>query len=524
MPLDPSIPLGVSSSAAPPMDPMNFLLRASQLRAMGNQNALFQQTFVARKAMGPIFQQSIDPEGNIDYNKALTLAGQNPDAAFLVPEMANQIAQRELTQAQMRGQLETQAIDGLKGLQGAFAQGLTNPEKFPTYVKSFLSTLPPQLQRSLGPVAQSYIDSVMSPPSDGSPFTMDLVKQRLASHAAGAGWNADQLANAAMAKPLLVDQGGQKQPGAQNPLTGAVTPAGGALPNTMTQAERLTPVQTGVDDRQNPLMTLRGDLEKNGLTSPATTGGGNGLPIKQPTTAPAAPGKGSFQAGPDEYFKGRAKDMNDYEKNLDDRVLNGSQMAKNVDELVGTMKDVTIGGGADSYQKLGQGLQAFGVSNDTVDKWANGSLAKSEVIDKVSLNNAMSQLKQQLTGVGGSRLAVQEFVAYLNKNPGLTTDPRAAIQVFNLWKQYYDRDVKEQDSFDKFKLGQPTGDKSLDAYAGGSKDITRWPAVWNHSDFMKSFAPGGPVNATGVRGTGGKQTVKWTIKDGEMVPESVSPQ
>jgi len=216
--------------------------------------------------------------------------------------------------------------------------------------------------------------------------------------------------------------------------------------------------------------------------------------------------------GPDQstsqYNTKRADDIVDYEKSIDDRVGNGATLRKNISATIQAAGQAQMGGGAEAYTKLGSALQAIGVSNPTVDKWANGSLAASQVINKVALQNSMSQLKQQLTGVGGSRLNAQEFVAYLNENPNLTTDPRAAAEVFNLWNQFYDRDKAEQRAFDAYKSGKPTGDPTLDqlAYGGndlspGEKpDIKRWPALWNQSDYMTKFAPGGAIDTSGMKG------------------------
>ena len=67
-----------------------------------NQNAMFQQQFRARAAMGPLAQASVDPEtGQMDYNKFATLISTHPETAFMAPEVINQLVQRQLTQAQV---------------------------------------------------------------------------------------------------------------------------------------------------------------------------------------------------------------------------------------------------------------------------------------------------------------------------------------------------------------------------------------------------------------------------------------
>jgi hypothetical protein len=222
-------------------------------------------------------------------------------------------------------------------------------------------------------------------------------------------------------------------------------------------------------------------------------GGPNALGV----SPPALTGPSQAQT---EFNTKRAGDIADYSKSLDDRVTNEAVLRRNVAEGIEAARQTQMGGGAETYMKLGQAMQAIGVKNSTVDKWVGGSEAALQVGDKLALQNSMAQLKAQLTGVGGSRLNAQEFVAYLNKNPGITTDPRAAATIFNIWNKFYDRDKAEQQAFDAFQSGDPTGDKTLDKLSKG-KDIKSWPALWNQSDYMKSFAPGGLIDTSGMKGT-----------------------
>lgn len=100
MALDTSIPL---QAQAPQGGIGNFLgpaLQLFQLKNMQNQQMQFQQQFAARQAIGPILQQSIDPDtGEVDYDKAFKLAAANPQTAFLAGDLLNQGIQRKQTQA-----------------------------------------------------------------------------------------------------------------------------------------------------------------------------------------------------------------------------------------------------------------------------------------------------------------------------------------------------------------------------------------------------------------------------------------
>jgi hypothetical protein len=477
MPLDPSISLGATGAvSAPPINPLDMVGKFATIQNQINQNQLFQQTFAARKAAGQILATSPDMESAISELQKNPLTG--PFAADTIASLrASQLA---LTQVQ--GEQQKQAKEGLDGvLKGVGPSLLTDPSQFSPTVDAFMKTLSPSAEARVRPAIESLKQAWTSNlPSDPAQ-AKSMFTQRVMGTLTSSGYTPEMLSNI-IGKPMTQDTGGGVAYGTQAPaqLGGGFTPANGL-------AKTLAPT------------TVTGPSGPGGATTTKIIGGGNPLAMQ----VPGAGSDGTVLAGPTqaqaEYNTGRTKDIIDHEKNLDDNVKNGAQLRKNVSEVVDAMKSATTGGGAETYTKLGSLLQAIGVKNETVDKWANGSLAKSQVIDKVALQNSMSQLKQQLTGVGGSRLNAQEFVAYLNKNPNLTTDPRAALEVFNLWQKFYDRDKVEQQMLDKFKAGKPTGDKGIDSASPG-QELTRWPALFQQSDYMKDFAPGGPISSEGVKG------------------------
>src|SRR5579883_67480 len=81
-------------SALYPAPPQNNGLLSDPARIIGtigalNQNALFQQEFAARKAIGQAYQDAIRPDGNIDTNVLMNGPRgikNNPDAGFLAGE------------------------------------------------------------------------------------------------------------------------------------------------------------------------------------------------------------------------------------------------------------------------------------------------------------------------------------------------------------------------------------------------------------------------------------------------------
>lgn len=519
MPLDPSISLkapGASSPTTNGLDPLGMISAYAGIQQKLNQNQLFQQTFHARQKMGEILSSSPDAE------TGWAAIMKDPEVAPFAGEALNSWRGAELARTQQQGAQQESAISGLDAFRKVLPALGADPSEstWKASVDPILATLSPTSRSRIGPAMNSIKEGLISgleklptPEARSAMFKARLAGMAVAS---------PDVWGMILGKPETKDIGGSLIPGMTSQTTGAFTPAQAPIGKSLAPT-----VVSGEGPGGEKITTLWGG--GNGLGGGGPMGGDSGVahPLHAPDGAPSnglvppatAPGyhfKGGALVGPDQstsqYNTKRTDDIVDYEKSLDDRVGNGATLRKNIGATIDAAKQATMGGGAETYSRLGSLLQAIGVKNQTVDKWANGSLAASQVIDKVALQNSMSQLKQQLTGVGGSRLNAQEFVAYLNKNPNLTTDPRAAAEVFNLWQKFYDRDKMEQQAFDRFKAGKPTGDPALDhaiydsndlkAMADGQKagDIKRWPALWNQSDFMTKFAPSGEIDTTGVKG------------------------
>ena len=151
MPVDTSI----YGQLAPPPNPIAQLGDFARTKMMLNANAQFQQQYKARMAMGQIMQQSVDPQtGQPDYAKAAIMAAQNPDAAWMSPDLMSQAVQRQGMQldnvmkqydvAQKRlgalgnvagsllqygdGVTRDQVVEGVSRYMGAMhEQGITDP-------------------------------------------------------------------------------------------------------------------------------------------------------------------------------------------------------------------------------------------------------------------------------------------------------------------------------------------------------------------------------------------------------------
>lgn len=478
--LDPSIPL--ASAGAKPGYGLSQMGDWAAVQTQMTQAQLARQGLAAKIKAGQILASSPDLETGLQG------LFKDPTVAPYAGDIVNSIRSSMLAQTQQAGAQQTQALGAWDAVKKGLPALAADPSQatWDSITKPVLAAASPTARASLNSTLGSLQESLLGDLPDDPAQRRSVFQARVAGLAAAS----PDVWSLMFGKPTQIDVGGQIQPGLVSPTTGRFTPAGGPLAKSL--APQVVHGQGPEGQDITTVMGGSGGARGNGL------GGGTGGP-------PALVGPSLTAAN---YDTNRTKDIVDYEKNLDDRVYNGSTLRKNMDATIQAAHNASMGGGAQAYMKLGQAMQAIGIKNPTVDKWANGSLAASQVIDKVALQDSMSQLKQQLTGVGGSRLNAQEFVAYLNKNPNLTTDPRAAAEIFQLWNQFYDRDKAEQQAFDKFQRGESTGDQTLDHLAfdtndlSGKPDIKRWPALWNQSDYMRKFAPGGAIDTSGMKGLG----------------------
>lgn len=509
MPVDPSISLSASATGGAQAGGnllagggLDTIAKFAGIQNALNQNRLFQQTFEARQGMGQIMSTANSPEEGLDTIMKSRFAPFGVEFANTARQMLN-------TQADIATKKQAGYQSGASFVLHQMAAGINDPSTLGDRMNAALSTVDPMFR----PGVQKYADSLVKSLTDGLPTGSDpasvdarnkLYTTRMIGNLTAANYTPESMHELTGTREMP-NVGGQIIPGVQLPAGqgGAFVPSGNALatsPVPRVSVEPLYPggapgpVQLGGQGGLGgigapgvpPPSTATSFPAAAAPSSPASILDSLGISVPtRPTTS--APGLG-LPLEAQKQIEQRQGKMGDYEAKLDTDVNTSNIFAKNMQEMADMAKTVTLGGGAENYKRLGQALQAFGVKNDTVDKWANGSLAASQVVDKVSLDNVMLRAKQMLEGIGGSRFNMQEFVQLLEKNPNITTDPRAIQEIFGLWNKYNSRYQTEQ--------------KALDAYKQLGGDIGRWPAVWQGSKFMKDFTPT-EIDMEGMRGTTG---------------------
>ncbi len=221
MPLDPSVSLNIAPVQMPnPLDTMDKLASTQNLI---NQNKLFGQTFAARQAIGPLYQQAIDPQtGQLDTNKLLSLAAQDPRTAFMAGDLAQQALSRQQQQTAITGEQLNQAHQSMGLVQNQLSSLLNQPNVTPKDVIGVAANL--MSAKAITPEAAAAALSGM--PQDPAQLKPWLQQHLLNS------MDAQQRLTAMYGAPQVINTGGQQQIVQTSPLTGA-TRLDGAVNNTV---------------------------------------------------------------------------------------------------------------------------------------------------------------------------------------------------------------------------------------------------------------------------------------------------
>jgi hypothetical protein len=230
-----------TGSAAPP-DPLGMMTRFAYTQNMLNQNAMFQQEYRARQALGPILQSSIDPtSGELDIGQFLVRGAADPNVAWKMPEITLQMIQRKYMQAET-AQVELKnagaryaAIgDAMGGLYSKALDAAGNdPSRASVSHNDMISAVAPLIgmHRIESKDVMTFLNGLASLPKVRDPESGQMVPdpKALAVHARqwadtarGVTETLKSTENAITPHPA----GGQTLLTRESPRTGAVSPAG----------------------------------------------------------------------------------------------------------------------------------------------------------------------------------------------------------------------------------------------------------------------------------------------------------
>ena len=428
MPIDPSVYASLGQQQSPPnlFGPLTSFAYAQNAL---NQNKLFQQTFAARQAMGPLAQASIDPQtGQMDYNKFATLISTHPETAFMAPDIINGMVARQLTQAQIVNQQIDAAVKR-QGAIGSAAAGL---------ISQYGDSVQPK--HLVGAVSDLVGEGILETPQAVSYLSQfggqsgPALKAHLAQIAAGSLRSADMGSQVlgTFRPDAITNADGSKSPGFSSALFGQVKPAtlaGGtygqgapapaAAPNATASAAPGTPSAAGAA----PAASLGGSAPGSQIVS--------SLSPFQTSRLDAASKYGQDVAGRAQQANGLVAQMNIVQRYL---------------------RDVNTGAFEEDRAELANALRTFGVAPEVYNKVAGGSLEDAQAAMKTFMGTGIQQAGQLIHGIGGGRLAQQETMQFLAKGSpnvnmasGAVAKVMASMRELSHWatleNEYYQRKV-----------------------------------------------------------------------------------
>jgi hypothetical protein len=502
-----------TSMYAPPAQPQVNMLGMigdfARTQNALNQNQLFEQTFAARKAIGPIMQQAVNPDGSIDYNRAAVMLSTHPDAAFLAPDIINGWIAREKTQADTvltNLDIANKRAASLGGIAGGLVdsghsgRSFKDPQGNPVSDAISREDLVGAV-KTAGDLHQishddqiAFLSNMGVDPKTGK-YDPRLGYQHLlrftqaqqgAEKTLGSTFDAVSTAQGGVTSRGTVS----KTQGTYTPLQGAPVP-GGQFPELPTASERNAPVTT-----TNPVTGAQSQTSRAAM--PMQTGAGTPAPGTGGTTAaPAAPAPGaptSTIPEPGQPVPGTAawmnklgpvqeealKGMGPYIQSVNRLGTTALTVNQIMDEMDKARTAMKTGGGAELFAHIGQIAQAFGINNATVDKISNGSLPDAQEYNKLSLQLGVAMLKQGLMGAAGEggpgRILQVEYQNYQDKNPNIESDPRTVDKMFQFIRKQNSIAMARMHSlsilYGKANSGQPLPD--------GMSDLSQFENWYNN--------------------------------------------
>lgn len=485
-----------------------------------NQNKLFQ----AQMALGPILQQSVDPQtGQPDFNKAFIMASGNPATAPAASQLLNMGIERGLMQQETaakaldmqikrygaigqaasgllerKGQNVTQQ-DVLGGMAQLYGGGVLDS---PTMMK-IMSTMPPD-----GPQLVNWLHQIAL----SSMSATDSMNQVYGSFAER---NAPQQTTDAQGHQTTGPRGSAYQtlgPGFNAGQEGPAPQASG--PGVVPQASGENPAP-GVPGAPSP---------------------GGPPPGPQAQAQPGGPPAAASTNVPPQmaaYLEGSGKNIVDYEGELNAGVMKLPPLIERLNLMQKAMQEYQTGGGSKMYQALAKTLQATHMfsdqqlgaisqgkldalfNKDQLAKIPPDAMAQGQLLNYFLAPQAVQLLKDVAQGTG--RVMKSEVDTFLG-NEDVTNDPAAIQRMLQFAndtsKNYFD----QRQAFTDYKQALRSG-----APETKGMDISDFPA-W----YSKRLAASGGLNfpgasnqgpLSGVQQQGGKGPVHWVIKNGKLVQE-----
>lgn len=386
MPVDvsPYATLGQNNAGINLLGPMG---QFAQIQNTLNQNQIFQQEFAARKMMGQLAQQSIDPETKqLDTHKFIGAISTHPETAWKAPEMIQQLVQQEKIKADTAMTVLQMEEKG-QGAVAATAAALSASHGDNVQAKDMVGAMADLHGRfpTLFP-AKQMAATVAGLAGKNGPELNQLLKQT-----AAAGQRGTELVNGVLGEhKKYMDAQNQEAQGQFSPVMNTITP-------TTVRPAPIAP---------------------------------QGAPGAAQPAPPALSGLGTYKT---EALKQVAEK---YEPELNERVRNSNQLLALMEMGREELKHFKPGGGMTTFAHMAQLADAIpGLPKDIRDAIAGaqkpGELGDVQAAQKY-LFGIGSQMATQLLHGSGGRLTQTEWSKTLEEgSPNINMTPKAISSIMS---------------------------------------------------------------------------------------------
>jgi hypothetical protein len=477
--IDPRITASIGAGGSQ-INPLEMFGRAAAIRNMLTQGQLMQQEQLARQTIGQIMQQTANPDGSPNYDKALPIIGAHPNTAWYAPTYMNTLASTNQINAQAANiniQTKAKKAEMLSGIWLAAGKDPKNTGP---------DTMAPYLSQALDEGAL-----------DGGPNGLREATMHLVDPKTGLGGRTDQdwrdgltnmgLALAHGANALHAtssnfgvigsDSNGNSVYGWSQQMRQGISDVFGGQPYSPTPTQ--SPATTGLAGAMSAGPTA-GAAAANAGAAPGAPGIAPPTTPAPPAAAPAAPQRPSISPTiPGPAQQQMLKDVETMRGDYNNQAGHASALQRVADQLQDALKQVKGGAGASAYQQAAQYMQTLGVKDKYVDEIANGSLPaglKADMLATVLGTTAVRQLLLSQSGGEGSagRLTNLEFGKIVDIFPHIDTDPRAADSIFKFIRSQNTllnaKASAYNDTYNRFHSHQPL--------AGEMQNPTQFEPYW----------------------------------------------
>lgn len=464
MPVD-SSPYTIAPATQDPLAGVGKILQIQQ-GALALQGQA--QELKARQALGPILQQSIDPQtGELDINKFLVQGAANPDVAWKMPEITLQMIQRQNTQADtVNKQLEANKVryGAMGDAAGALVASAEEAAKKNVNIRTGGPGQP-------GISGQQFASALASFVGENGLIDGKDAAELVAKTATMTPQQRFQFIKQFATSALGVKDTMEKVYGAINPhntgggiaftqenrLAGSQQNVGSGLTITPTPAE-LNKLETRTNAQGAPVPVARADI------APMRTGAGGIIPSTGTLAGPSglSPNQEALQ-------KARADTANKFDEDLNKANMTGQENLRILGEMRDALKAFKSGGGLAVRERIGTMLQGLGFPQKLIDDAAGGNLGAIQEFNKLAVRYATQEMQTYMGA--NQRLTNLDFSTFQKNNPTIGTDPRGLDKMFNFLKRGVWLVGQQQDAYQHWKTGHPPPGYE-------NTDISSFPAYW----------------------------------------------